>query len=115
MAIFSFGEKPVEGLTAKNAVGHTPGHTAFLLESGGEKLLFIGDLLHAAALQFPYPEMCASYDRDQSQAVISRRNILNEAADLNMPVAGAHIPHSGVGLVAKSGDGFAFTVVPPAR
>jgi len=106
---FEFDDRPAEGFTALSAIGHTPGHTAFLLESDGHKLLFIGDLLHAAALQFPQPDENSSYDVDPAQAAASRRAVLTLAADDNLPVSGAHIPFPGTGRVKKDGRGFIFT------
>ncbi|MDR2947155.1 MAG: MBL fold metallo-hydrolase, partial [Candidatus Adiutrix sp.] len=99
---------PIKGFEAISAIGHTAGHTAFMLESEGKKLLFIGDLLHAALLQFPQPDECSSYDNDKAQAAASRRAILGQAADGNFPIAGAHIPFPGTGLVKRDGQGFSF-------
>src|SRR5262249_39194762 len=40
------------GVHAQTAYGHTPGHTMYMIESRGEKLLLWGDVVHVAALQF---------------------------------------------------------------
>lgn len=112
LATFEFDQEIGQGLTALSAVGHTPGHTIFLLESGEHRLLFIGDLLHAAALQFPEPDEYASYDQDPAQAVATRKAVLQMAVDRNLPVAGAHIPFPGIGQVRADGrNGFEFTPV----
>ena len=44
-------------MSAFDARGHTPSHTAFLLESGNDRLLLRSDLIHAALLQFPHSEL----------------------------------------------------------
>ena len=106
---FEFESPLAEVFTPLAAIGHTPGHTVFLMESEGHKLLFIGDSLHAARLQFPQPDENASYDQDPEQAAASRRAILTLAAEENLPIAGAHIPFPGTGRVKKEGTGFAFT------
>lgn len=112
LTTFEFDQEIGQGLTALSAVGHTPGHTIFLLESGEHRLLFIGDLLHAAALQFPEPEESASYDQDPAQAVATRKAVMQMAVDRNLPVAGAHIPFPGIGQVKADGrNGFEFTPV----
>ncbi len=108
---FGFNQEILPGLLAMAATGHTPGHTAFLLKSQGRQLLFIGDLIHAAALQFPEPEECASFDMDPVLAVETRRALLQMAALENIPIAGAHIPYTGLGRVRESGQGFAFTPI----
>ena len=102
---FGFGETVVPGITSMAAVGHTPGHVALLLESGSEKLLCIGDLLHAAALQFPRPDINASFDMNPEQAAASRVAFLDYAAANSIPIAGMHLPFAGVGRVEKASEG----------
>ncbi|MDR1534365.1 MAG: MBL fold metallo-hydrolase [Planctomycetota bacterium] len=102
---FEFGDEPAPGFLAVDAIGHTPGHTAFLLESGGERLFFIGDLLHAAALQFPRPDINASYDMIPEMAAAARRRLLERAVRERLPVAGMHLPFAGVGRVEDAGEG----------
>ena len=106
---FAFGDEVLPGVRALSATGHTPGHTVFLIDVEGKKLLILGDLVHAAALQFPMPEECASYDMDRDQAVKSRVKFFEMAASGNIPVAGMHIPFPGNGTVKKEEKGFAFT------
>lgn len=93
---FAFGDTVLPGITSVAAVGHTPGHTAFLLESGGKRVLFWGDIVHAAALQFPDPRISAQYDMDVPKAVAARIVFMEMAAQKKIPVAGAHLPAPGV-------------------
>lgn len=96
---------------ALDAAGHTPGHVAFLIEpkqADKEKLLIIGDLLHAAALQFPVPEACTSYDSDREKAVASRKRVLDFAAQEKIPAGGMHLPPPSVGTIKKEGKGYVF-------
>lgn len=109
---FALGSTVLPGVTSVNAAGHTPGHSAFLVESEGESLLIVGDLIHAAALQFPFPEECARYDVDPEAATVSRKAVLNMAAEKNIPIAGMHIPFAGMGRVKVEGKGFSFTPLP---
>ena len=109
---FALGESVLPGVTSVNASGHTPGHSVFLVESSGKGLLILGDLLHAAALQFPLPDECASYDMDREAATKARKAILTLAAEKNIPVAGMHLPFPGMGTVKIEGAGFAFTPLP---
>jgi glyoxylase-like metal-dependent hydrolase (beta-lactamase superfamily II) len=92
-------------IKALDAVGHTPGHTAFLIETQKEKLLIVGDILHAAALQFPAPEVCSRYDMDAEKTVASRKRILDLATQEKIPVAGMHFPAPHVLLVEKNDQG----------
>jgi glyoxylase-like metal-dependent hydrolase (beta-lactamase superfamily II) len=91
------------------AYGHTPGHTVFQLESGGNKLLVIGDLLHVALVQFAHPEISATFDIDADAAAVTRRAVLDYAAANGIPLGGMHIVYPGIGNVTREGDGFKFT------
>ena len=105
-------QPPVVEVIGLDAAGHTPGHTVYYIGAGNGVFIILGDLLHAAALQFPHPEICAKYDMDPEEAVKSRRRILDMAAKHNIPVAGAHIPAPGMGFVKKNADGgYEFTPI----
>jgi len=97
------------GISPIAAYGHTPGHTLYLIENGKDKLLIIGDLLHIALVQFPIPEISATYDMDQKNAASIRRQALDYAAKNKIPVAGMHIVYPGTGNVSVDGSGFKFT------
>lgn len=109
---FEFAAPVAPGFTALDATGHTPGHTAFLLESGGNSLLFWGDIVHGAALQFDDPELCARYDMDPAEAVIARRAMMELAKIKSIPVAGAHLPGNGIGRVEQRGSPDAYVYIP---
>ena len=98
---FRFGEEVVPGLRALAAAGHTPGHTVFATDS----LLIVGDLLHAAALQFPRPELCATYDQDPATATATRRRFYDLAVSRQLPLAGMHLPFPGVVRLRRNADG----------
>ncbi|MDR3366606.1 MAG: MBL fold metallo-hydrolase [Prevotellaceae bacterium] len=87
------------------AYGHTPGHTAYLLQSAGSRLLIWGDLAHAMSIQMPCPEVAVTYDVDAKAAVKSRQHLLEYAAKNKIPVGGMHIAHPSIGNVKVSGKG----------
>lgn len=98
-----------DGFFFIEAYGHTPGHTAVLLQSKGERLLIWGDLIHATAIQMPYPEVALTYDVDPELAVRTRQEILKFAAGNQIPVAGMHIPYPAVGtLETNAENGYRF-------
>jgi len=99
---FEFDTMVAPGIRALDASGHTPGHTLFLLESDGEKLLFWADLVHAAALQFPRPDVNAQFDMDQDTSAAVRARFMEKAAEEKLIIAGVHLPFPGVGTVEKS-------------
>ncbi|MDR1286956.1 MAG: MBL fold metallo-hydrolase [Treponema sp.] len=94
------------GIKAAAAFGHTPGHTVFLLESRGEKLLIWGDLMHVQKIQFPMPAISVTYDTDPAEAAMSRIRILSYVAANGIPVAGMHLVYPAVGTVHSEGNGY---------
>ena len=104
VSTYAFGDTIIPSIVALDSTGHTPGQTCFLLESAGQKLVFWGDLVHAAALQFPRPELNASFDMDPSAAA-TRKRYMEQAAAEKLPVAGAHLPFPGISRVEAGPDG----------
>jgi glyoxylase-like metal-dependent hydrolase (beta-lactamase superfamily II) len=108
---FAFGDTLAPGIVAVDASGHTPGHTAFLIGTGGTRLLAAGDFLHAAALQFANPEECARFDMDRRASVEMRRRLIQMSIDNNWWLAGAHIPGGIVGTIRSDKRG-GFELIP---
>lgn len=79
------------GVTAVPLPGHTPGHTGYLVESGGASLLIWGDIVHVQELQVPRPEVTMAVDVDPAQAVATRRAILDRVATERLGIAGMHL------------------------
>jgi glyoxylase-like metal-dependent hydrolase (beta-lactamase superfamily II) len=98
----------VPGIRSVAAPGHTPGHTLYVVESGGEKLLLWGDLMHAAAAQFPDPSVSIFFDTDQAAATEQRKKVFADAAEHRYWVAGAHLPFPGIGHLRANGSGYTF-------
>ena len=96
------------GITAIPAFGHTPGHTAFLIESNGEKLLIWGDTVHIPEVQVPRPEVAMVVDTDPAGAVASRKRMFDMAASERMLVTGMHLHFPGFGHIGRQGSGYAF-------
>jgi glyoxylase-like metal-dependent hydrolase (beta-lactamase superfamily II) len=96
------------GISPIAAYGHTPGHTAFLVSSGGRRLLIWGDIMHAQGIQFPLPDISVSYDTDPAAAALTRKRILQWAADEAVPIAGMHLLYPAVGVVQSEGSGYRF-------
>jgi glyoxylase-like metal-dependent hydrolase (beta-lactamase superfamily II) len=101
------------GVTPVAAFGHTPGHTAYLLESAGSKLLIWGDLMHVQDIQFPVPAISVTYDTDPQAAAAVRKQILDYAVKNHIPVAGMHLAYPAIGAVTADAGGFRF--VPLSR
>ena len=89
--LFAFGDSLPHGVLAIDAIGHTPGHTAFQVSN----LLIIGDLMHGYALQKDHPEINSNYDMDKEKSIESRKRIMQYAKDNKLLMAGMHLPPPG--------------------
>ena len=107
LVFFTPGEAVSPGITSVALFGHTPGHAGFMLASGDKNLFFVGDLLHAAALQFPRPDITVDFDADQPMAKETRLRVFKQLAEDKTPIAAAHLPFPGMGIVRTEGDGYA--------
>lgn len=94
------------GIRALATHGHAPGHTSYVVESKGERLIVMGDLVLMGAMQFPKPALTSAFDSDPAAAAAQRKRILQLAADENDWVAGAHLSFPGIGHVRATGLGF---------
>ncbi len=98
----------LSGVTAIPVPGHTPGHTSYLIESGGERLLIWGDTVHIPEVQVPRPEVAMVVDTDPAGAVASRKRMFDMAASERMLVTGMHLHFPGFGHIARQGSSYAF-------
>jgi glyoxylase-like metal-dependent hydrolase (beta-lactamase superfamily II) len=96
----------VPGVSAYATPGHTPGHTSYLIESKGQKMIVLGDLVHVASVQFPKPALEQQYDSDPKAGAAQRVKIYAEAAAGNYWVAGAHLSFPGIGHLKADGAGY---------
>ena len=102
---FEYGAEILPGVRTVDAAGHTPGHTAVLLESAGERLLCVGDSFYDR-LQLRHPGWATPWDHDGPRATASRRRLLARAADENLAVHAYHLPFPGLGSIRRHGDSF---------
>lgn len=98
------GDGPLPGVVAVNAPGHSPGHMAFLVEG---RLLIWGDLVHHP-LQVRRPEVTWKFDEDPQEARTTRAGLFDRVLAEGWLVAGAHLPHPGIGRLERQGAAFAF-------
>jgi len=101
----------VPGIRAVATPGHTAGHTVYVVESKGQKLVLWGDLMHVAAVQFADPAVTIQYDTDPGMAAMQRKKVFADAAANGYWVAGAHLSFPGVGHLRSAGSGYAFVPV----
>jgi glyoxylase-like metal-dependent hydrolase (beta-lactamase superfamily II) len=108
LSAFTGGEAIVPGVHSLPTYGHTPGHNGYVIESEGQKLALVGDLLHVGSVQFESPSVGMAFDADKTASGKSRLNTLQEAAKSGEWIGAAHLAFPGVGHVRKEKTGFSF-------
>lgn len=94
------------GIRAEATFGHTPGHTSYVIENGGQKLVVWGDLVHVGAVQFKNPLVTIHFDTDSKAALKERQQAFAAAADGGYLAAGAHLAFPGIGHLRHAGPGY---------
>jgi glyoxylase-like metal-dependent hydrolase (beta-lactamase superfamily II) len=93
------------------ATGHTPGHSSYVFESKGQRLVVLGDIIHVGPVQFARPEVSLKFDNDNKPAIASRKAVFSQAARQGDLLAGAHLAFPGLGHVRAEGKGYAWVPV----
>ncbi|MGE0214504.1 MBL fold metallo-hydrolase [Mycolicibacterium sp.] len=88
------------------APGHTPGSSVLTLQSGTDRALFVGDLIHTP-LQILTPETNSCFCEDPAEARRTRRKLLGRASDDTALVFPAHLGGHGAAEVIRDGAAFA--------
>jgi len=100
---FDADGEPVPGIRTLASHGHTAGHTSYVVESKGQRLLVIGDLIHVAAVQFAEPGVTIAFDSDPKAAERSRDAVFKLAAKEGALVGAAHLQFPGLGHLRAAG------------
>lgn len=109
---FEPGQELVTGIQAVAAYGHTPGHTAFAIQSDNRRIMYIADTSNNPALFVRRPDWVLSFDMDAEMARATRVKLLDMAAAERTLIAGYHFPFPSHGYVAKEGAGFRYVAAP---
>ncbi len=103
---YEWGKEVAPGITALDASGHTPGHTAFAVASGSARLLVQSDVTNIPELFLRNPDWHVAFDIDPVQAVATRRRFYDMAAAEKTLIAGFHFAFPSLGRVEKDGAGY---------
>ncbi|UOD32090.1 MBL fold metallo-hydrolase [Massilia violaceinigra] len=101
----------VPGVKSSATYGHTAGHTSYMVESGGKKLLLAGDLIHVGAVQFDEPGVTIAFDSDEKSARTQRLKAFDAAAKDGILVAASHLQFPGIGHVRSAGKSYQWVPV----
>jgi glyoxylase-like metal-dependent hydrolase (beta-lactamase superfamily II) len=103
---FQPGADLVPGVKAVDIKGHTPGHSGYLITSGDQSLLYIGDTMHHYVISVQQPDWTIAFDSDAPTAQASRKQVIGDSAARGQRIFAVHFPFPGVGKFEKQGDRF---------
>jgi glyoxylase-like metal-dependent hydrolase (beta-lactamase superfamily II) len=89
------------GLEARLTPGHTPGSTIYVLSSGTQRALLLGDVAHCT-VELTEPGWEFVFDVDRAAAKAVRQQITAELLDSQDPAAAAHFPGPQFGRLVRA-------------
>src|SRR3982074_2925862 len=95
------------GVTAVPSLGHTPGHTAYLIASGNDQLMIWGDTVHVPEGQTAFPEAGMAFDTALAAAAASRKRMFDRVSADGVLIAGMHLNFPAFSRLARRGDAYA--------
>jgi glyoxylase-like metal-dependent hydrolase (beta-lactamase superfamily II) len=109
---YEWGKEVAPGLLAVETIGHTPGHTSYVLSSGSGKVFIQSDVTNNPYLFAANPGWHAFFDQDGDLAEKTRRRVYDMIVAEKLQVQGFHYPFPGVGNIVKDGDGYRVVPAP---
>jgi glyoxylase-like metal-dependent hydrolase (beta-lactamase superfamily II) len=103
---FEPGKELAPGITSMATPGHTPGHTSFIVASGNQSMMALGDITNNPALFVRNPDWQAVIDTDGAMAAETRHKVLDRVSADRMLVQGYHFPFPASGHIIKGGKGY---------
>jgi glyoxylase-like metal-dependent hydrolase (beta-lactamase superfamily II) len=103
---YEWGKEVAPGMLAVETVGHTPGHTSYVLSSGSGKVFIQSDVTNNPNPFATNPGWHGSFDQDADVAEKTRRRIYDMVVAEKLQVQGFHYPFPGLGHVEKDGSGY---------
>ena len=103
---YEWGKEVAPGLLAVDSVGHTPGHTSYVLSSGSGKVYIQSDVTNNPNPFATNPGWHAFFDQDADMAEKTRRRVYDMVVAEKLQMQGFHYPFPGLGNVEKDGNGY---------
>ncbi|MEU0685376.1 MBL fold metallo-hydrolase [Streptomyces uncialis] len=98
------GQEIFPGVRVRYMPGHTPGHTGYVIESGGRRLIAFGDALHSP-VQTARPQWSAAPDHDPARSAAFRHQLVAELQEPGTIGFGNHFADVVFGHVRPGADG----------
>jgi len=106
VAAFEPGADLLPGIVkAVELKGHTPGHTGYLIGSGSDRVLLIGDAMHSYVVSVRRPAWQVAYDGDKQLGATTRGALVKSSAASGQRLYAEHFPFPGLGKIVKGKDG----------
>lgn len=101
---FESGKELAPGITSLLTPGHTPGHTSFIVSSGNQSMMVLGDVTNNPWLFLRNPDWQGAFDVDGALAAETRKTVLDRLTADRMLAQGYHFPFPASGRVIKTGS-----------
>ncbi|GAA5104760.1 MBL fold metallo-hydrolase [Nocardia iowensis] len=98
------GQTILPGVEAIATPGHTLGHIAYSIGSGGRRLLAFGDAI-ASPIQISHPHLTSASDDDPVRSVTTARHLINELSRDDTTGFGLHFADVQLGHVTQTSLG----------
>jgi glyoxylase-like metal-dependent hydrolase (beta-lactamase superfamily II) len=102
---------PVPGIDVLFTPGHTPGHCSFVISSGSERAVVLGDTIHCA-LEISHPELALLTDVDPALGIATRSRVQRELDQPDTVTVGSHFPDAVFGRVMTGAAGRRIDFIP---
>src|SRR5882724_4949653 len=109
---YDWGKEVAPGITSVAAGGHTPGHSAFAVASGGSTVLIQSDITNIPEFFLRNPDWHVVFDVDPLAAQETRHKFYDMAAAEKATVVGFHFAFPSIGHIEK--DGTKYRLIPVA-
>lgn len=109
---YEWGKEVAPGMLAIETIGHTPGHTSYVLSSGADKVFIQSDVTNDPDLFARNPGWHLMFDQDPAQAEATRRKTYDMIVAERMRVQGFHYPFPGLANLEKDSTGYRWIPAP---
>jgi glyoxylase-like metal-dependent hydrolase (beta-lactamase superfamily II) len=106
---FEFGDEPLFGISTISTPWHTPGHVAYVIPDGDEKLVFGGDWVAHKVLSIENPWIPFIADGAPELTTAGRYKLLDRAVRERWLLLNAHVSFPGLLYVDNLGTNFEAT------
>ncbi len=102
------GDDVVAGITALDAMGHSPGLLAFHIQSEGKRFVIAADAVTHYVMAIQRPDWYFDMDDEKDKAVATRKRILDMLATDRVMMTAFHMPFPGVGWIERAGGTYRY-------